>query len=193
MFFKSMQFKEGLTLVRDTEATIIPSGDIQVLPSGTRVVISQALGGTVTIRTDSGLFRLSSQDWDALGIETQAQLDQIAKEDEPALGDVPFSEELVWEAMKGCFDPEIPVNIVDLGLIYDLKINDSDTDGRHAVNVKMTLTAQGCGMGPVIAEDAKKNIEALGAVSTAQVDIVWDPPWTPHMISDAGRQKLGLE
>ena len=193
VFFKSMQFKEELTLVRDTEATIIPAGDIQVLPSGTRVVISQALGGTVTIRTDSGLFRLSSQDWDALGIETQAQLDQIAKEDEPALGDVPFSEELVWEAMKGCFDPEIPVNIVDLGLIYDLKINDSDTDGRHAVNVKMTLTAQGCGMGPVIAEDAKINIEALGAVSTAQVDIVWDPPWTPHMISDAGRQKLGLE
>ena len=188
-----MQFKEKLTLVRDTEATVIPAGDTQVIPSGTHAVISQALGGTVTIRTDSGLFRLSSQDWDALGAETQAQLDQIAKKDEPALGDVPFSEELVWEAMKGCFDPEIPVNIVDLGLIYDLKINDSDTDGRHAVNVKMTLTAQGCGMGPVIAEDAKKNIEALGAVSTAQVDIVWDPPWTPHMISDAGRQKLGLE
>jgi probable FeS assembly SUF system protein SufT len=193
VLFGGMQFKEELTLVRDTEATVIPAGDTQVIPSGTNAVISQALGGTVTIRTDSGLYRLSSQDWDALGLETQAQLDQIAKEDEPALGDVPFSEELVWEAMKGCFDPEIPVNIVDLGLIYDLKINDSDTDGRHAVNVKMTLTAQGCGMGPVIAEDAKKNIEALGAVSTAQVDIVWDPPWTPHMISDAGRQKLGLE
>jgi probable FeS assembly SUF system protein SufT len=188
-----MQFNEELTLVRDTEATVIPAGDTQVIPSGTHAVISQALGGTVTIRTDSGLFRLSSQDWDALGVETQAQLDRIAKDDEPALGDVPFSEELVWEAMKGCFDPEIPVNIVDLGLIYDLKINDSDTDGRHVVNVQMTLTAQGCGMGPVIAEDAKKNIEALGAVSRAQVDIVWDPPWTPHMISDAGRQKLGLE
>ena len=193
MFLNCMQINEELTLVRDTEATIIPAGDKQILPSGTRAVISQALGGTVTIRTDSGLFRLSSQDWDALGAETESQLDQVAKRDEPALGDVPFSEELVWEAMKGCFDPEIPVNIVDLGLIYDLKINDSDTDGRHAVNVKMTLTAQGCGMGPVIAEDAKKNIEALGAVSAAQVDIVWDPPWTPHMISDAGRQKLGLE
>ena len=154
--FNCMQFNEELTLVRDTEATVIPAGDTQVIPSGTHAVISQALGGTVTIRTDSGLFRLSSRDWDALGLETQAQLDQIAKEGEPALGDVPFSEELVWEAMKGCFDPEIPVNIVDLGLIYDLKINDSDTDGRHAVNVKMTLTAQGCGMGPVIAEDAKK-------------------------------------
>ena len=193
MLLSRVQFNEELTLVRDTEATVIPAGDTQVIPSGTHAVISQALGGTVTIRTDSGLFRLSSQDWDALGVETQAQLDQIAKDDEPALGDVPFSEELVWEAMKGCFDPEIPVNIVDLGLIYDLQINDSDTDGRHAINVKMTLTAQGCGMGPVIAEDAKKNIEALGAVSTAQVDIVWDPPWTPHMISDAGRQKLGLE
>ena len=188
-----MQFKEELTLVRDTEATIIPAGDIQVLPSGTRAVSSQAIGGTVTIRTDSGLFRVSSHDGDALGAETESQLDQVAKEAESAPGDVPFSEVLVWEAMKGCFDPEIPVNIVDLGLIYDLKINDLDTDGRHAVNVKMTLTAQGCGMGPVIAEDAKKNIEALGAVSTAQVDIVWDPPWTPHMISDAGRQKLGLE
>jgi probable FeS assembly SUF system protein SufT len=193
VFFIGMQLNEDLTLVRDTEATIIPAGDIQVIPSGTRAVISQALGGTVTIRTDSGLFRLSSQDWDALGAETQAQLDQAAKEAESAPVDVPFSEELVWEAMKGCFDPEIPVNIVDLGLIYDLQINDADTDGRHSVNVKMTLTAQGCGMGPVIAEDAKKNIEALGAISMAQVDIVWDPPWTPHMISNAGRQKLGLE
>ena len=193
VFINCMQINEELTLVRDTEATIIPAGDKQILPSGTRAVISQALGGTVTIRTDSGLFRLSSQDWDALGAEAQAQLDQAVKEAESVSGNVPFGEKLVWEAMKGCFDPEIPVNIVDLGLIYDLQINDPDTDGRHAINVKMTLTAQGCGMGPVIAEDAKKNIEALGAVSTAQVDIVWDPPWTPHMISDAGRQKLGLE
>ena len=193
MFLNCMQINEELTLIRDTEATIIPAGDKQTLPSGTRAVISQALGGTVTIRTDSGLFRLSSQDWDALGAEAQAQLDQAVKEAESVSGNVPFGEKLVWEAMKGCFDPEIPVNIVDLGLIYDLQINDPDTDGRHAINVKMTLTAQGCGMGPVIAEDAKKNIEALGAVSTAQVDIVWDPPWTPHMISDAGRQKRGLE
>ena len=193
VFIICMQINEELTLVRDTEATIIPAGDKQILPSGTRAVISQALGGTVTIRTDSGLFRLSSQDWDALGAEAQAQLDQAVKEAESVSGNVPFGEKLVWEAMKGCFDPEIPVNIVDLGLIYDLQINDPDTDGRHAINVKMTLTAQGCGMGPVIAEDAKKSIEALGAVSSAQVDIVWDPPWTPHMISDAGRQKLGME
>jgi len=188
-----MQFNEELTLVRETEATIIPAGETQLIPAGTRAVISQALGGTVTIRTDSGLFRLAAKDWDALGAGAQAQLDEAAKVAESAPDDVPFSEDLVWEAMRGCFDPEIPVNIVDLGLIYDLQINELDAEGRHAVNVKMTLTAQGCGMGPVIAEDAKKNIEALGGVSQAQVDIVWDPPWTPHMISEAGRQKLGLE
>lgn len=191
-----MEFNDAFTLVRDTEATIIPAGETQVLHAGTRAVISQALGGTVTIRTDSGLFRLSSRDWDALGAAAHAELDAAAKaakaaESEPA--DAPFSEELVWDAMKGCFDPEIPVNIVDLGLIYDLQISEPNADGRHVVHVKMTLTAQGCGMGPVIAEDAKKNIEALSAVSKAQVDIVWDPPWTPHMISDAGRQKLGLD
>lgn len=188
-----MDVNEELVLIRDTEATIIPAGELKTLAAGTRAVISQALGGTVTIRTDSGLYRLSSQDWDALGAAAQAQLDAVAKAAESEAGDAPFSEDLVWEAMKGCFDPEIPVNIVDLGLIYDLQIDQPDAEGRHAVNVKMTLTAQGCGMGPVIAEDAKTNIEALNGVSHAQVDIVWDPPWTPHMISDAGRQKLGLE
>lgn len=188
-----MQLNEELILSRDTEATIIPAGETQVLPAGTRAVISQALGGTVTIRTDSGLFRLSSHDWDALGEAAQAQLNEAAKVAEADPGDAPFSEDLVWEAMRGCFDPEIPVNIVDLGLIYDLQIGDPDVNSQYVVNVKMTLTAQGCGMGPVIAEDAKKNVEALSAVSKAQVDIVWDPPWTPHMISDAGRQKLGLE
>jgi probable FeS assembly SUF system protein SufT len=196
VFSARMQFNEELTLVRDTEATIIPAGDRQVLPAGTRAVISQALGGTVTIRTDSGLFRLSGQDWDALGASAQAQLDEAAKAAKTAGSepeDAPFSEDLVWEAMRGCFDPEIPVNIVDLGLIYDLQIGQPEADGRHTVEVKMTLTAQGCGMGPVIAEDAKKNIEALKGVSKAQVDIVWDPPWTPHMISEAGRQKLGLD
>ena len=95
--------------------------------------------------------------------------------------------------MKQCFDPEIPVNIVDLGLIYDLSIADADAEGRHAIAVKMTLTAQGCGMGPVIADDARQRIEALPAVSNASVEIVWEPQWTPHMISEAGRAKLGLE
>jgi probable FeS assembly SUF system protein SufT len=188
-----MKSQEELTLVRDTEATIIPAGDVQTLPSGTRATISQALGGTVTIRTDAGLFRLSGKDWDALGAEAQAELDAAARQADAAAAEAPFSEAQAWEAMKGCFDPEIPVNIVDLGLIYDLQIGEPDSRGQHVVQVKMTLTAQGCGMGPVIAEDAKKNIENLSGVASAQVDIVWDPPWTPHMISAAGREKLGLD
>lgn len=193
VFPSEMSLQAEFTLIRDTEATIIPAGDVQILPSGTRATISQALGGTVTIRTDAGLFRLSGKDWDALGAEAQAQLDAAARDAEIAAEAAPFSEAQVWEAMRGCFDPEIPVNIVDLGLIYDLQIDEPDSMGHHAVKVKMTLTAQGCGMGPVIAEDAKKNIEKLAGVSNAQVDIVWDPPWTPHMISKAGREKLGLD
>ncbi len=188
-----MNLSETLTLVRDTKATIIPAGDEHVLPAGTHATISQALGGTVTIRTNSGLFRLSSKDWDSLGEAAKLELEQAAREADPEQSDEPFHEDQAWEAMRSCFDPEIPVNIVDLGLIYDLRISEPDGEGKHAVNVKMTLTAQGCGMGPVIANDAKEKIEGLKHISSAQVDIVWDPPWTPHMISDAGRQKLGLE
>jgi len=188
-----MNFNEELILVRDTTATVIPAGEEQMLPAGTRAVISQALGGTVTIRTDSGLFRLASKDWDALGKAAQAELDVAAKAAEVAQGSEPFSDDQVWEAMKGCFDPEIPVNIVDLGLIYDMQVASADAAGQHVISVKMTLTARGCGMGPVIADDAKTRIEALKDVSSAQVDIVWDPPWTPHMISTEGRLKLGIE
>lgn len=188
-----MQNDEEFILLRDTEATIIPAGETQLLLEGTRVVISQALGGTVTIRTDSGLFRLSSKNWDALGSAAQEELYSAAQVASLQTPNASFSEALIWEAMRGCFDPEIPVNIVDLGLIYDLQIAEPDAEGKHMVSIKMTLTAQGCGMGPVIAEDAKKNIELLNSVSNAQVEIVWDPPWTPHMISETGRKQLGLD
>ena len=97
----------------------------------------------------------------------------------------------MWAALKTCFDPEIPVNIVDLGLVYDLSIE--PTAGGHTVEVRMTLTAPGCGMGPVIAEDARQKIAALPTVESAKVHIVWDPVWTPQMISDEGRKVLGLE
>ena len=103
----------------------------------------------------------------------------------------PLNEDQIWEALRGCYDPEIPVNIVDLGLIYDLRIDDSGSTKQ--VFIQMTLTAQGCGMGPVIAEDAKTRIEKLSDVDSAKVDIVWDPPWNPRMISEEGKKVLGLE
>lgn len=189
-----MSIDSEIELRRDTNATIIPAGDAHVLKAGTKVAISQALGGSVTVRTDSGLFRIAGKDIDALGDPDDLGVSDASEVSQSPPSDTPFSEDQVWEAMKGCFDPEIPVNVVDLGLIYDLQTHPANPeDGSHQVRVKMTLTAQGCGMGPVIAEDVKKSIESLPSISAAEVDIVWDPPWTPHMISEEGRKKLGIE
>lgn len=173
------------TLLRDTPATVIPAGDKVTLPSGLNVFITQTLGGNVTVRTEQGLFRIARENADAIG-GFKAAVDAHAA----PTGE--FSEQLVWDTLKTCFDPEIPVNIVDLGLVYDMAVEKSAADG-HTVQVKMTLTAPGCGMGPVIAEDARTKIAALPTVEKAEVHIVWDPQWTPQMISDVGRKMLGLE
>lgn len=173
-------------LTRDCSATAIPAGHATTLPEGSAVTITQTLGGNVTVRTAQGLFRIANLDIDALGEVDLGESDSSAGEEEA------FSEDAVWNALRQCFDPEIPINIVDLGLIYDLRIESSE-DGDHVVKVKMTLTAQGCGMGPVIAQDAKTRIEMLDGVEAAEVEIVWEPVWNPQMISPQGRQVLGLE
>lgn len=178
-----------ITLERDCPATRIPSGEPINLLAGESYTISQALGGSVTLRDPSGLYRVGLEDVEALGAEL---VPKIMEQATPQDAEGPFSEELVWDALRQCFDPEIPVNIVDLGLIYDLQINGLSND-KYEVSVKMTLTATGCGMGPTIAADAQSKIEALPAVESAVVDIVWDPQWTPHMISDQGRNILGLD
>ncbi|MDE3083836.1 MAG: DUF59 domain-containing protein [Verrucomicrobiota bacterium] len=177
-------------LNKDTPATIIPAGQAVMLPAGLEVVVTQTLGGVVTVRTDEGLFRIAPEHADALG-GYAAKQDGAATV--PAGGSAEdFSEQAVWSALKTCFDPEIPVNIVDLGLVYDLDIEKTPSGG-HSIEVKMTLTAPGCGMGPVIAEDARQKIAALPTVESAKVHIVWDPVWTPQMISEEGRKILGLE
>ena len=173
-------------LSRDVSATAIPAGDVVTLPAGADVYITQTLGGHVTVRTDRGLFRIASTDIAAIAGYTAAEAAAAA----PAAGE--FSEELVWAALKTCFDPEIPVNIVDLGLVYDLAVEPTAAGG-YNVEVKMTLTAPGCGMGPVIANDAREKIAALPQVESAKVHVVWDPVWGPQMISKEGRLKLGLE
>jgi probable FeS assembly SUF system protein SufT len=175
-------------LIRDCSATVIPAGNAVTLPKGSVVFITQTLGGHVTVRTTEGLFRIESVDTDALGPDFQSQ----TAETETAAAEGGFSEKAVWDALKTCYDPEIPVNIVDLGLVYDLRIQPDD-GGQHRVEAKMTLTAVGCGMGPVIANDAREKIEALPEVDSATVDIVWDPPWNPQMISADGRKILGIE
>lgn len=177
-----------VTLQRNCTATLIPSGDEVTLEGGASFAIAQSLGGSVTLRDSNGLYRIGEGELDALGADVMQEVLE-SKEADKNTG--PFSEDLVWDALKGCFDPEIPVNIVDLGLIYDLQV-EGDEGGRK-VFVKMTLTAQGCGMGPVIADDAKTRIANLDAVSEASVEIVWDPPWNPQMISENGKKVLGLE
>ena len=177
-----MNFDQEITLNRDTLATIIPAGEEYTIPAGTVVTISQALGGAVTVRTAEGLYRIPSKEWDALGAELKEYLNETATQPTQAKSDQPFSKDLVWDALKQCFDPEIPLNIVDLGLIYDLRISEPSASCAYQVYVQMTLTAQGCGMGPVIAEDAKKQIELIPEVESAEVSIIWEPPWNLSLI-----------
>jgi probable FeS assembly SUF system protein SufT len=177
-------------LSRDIEAIQIPSGLTKKLEKGTPVIITQALGGTYTVVVEhsAGLFRVLASDADALGkvaVETPSAKSGSAK------ADGPLNEQDVWEQLKTCYDPEIPVNIVDLGLIYSMEIKPQD-DGGNLVEVKMTLTAPGCGMGPSIASDAQRKILTVPGVTDAQVDVVWDPPWSAERISQEGKQKLGM-
>jgi len=184
------------TLSRDCEAVQIPSGTPVTLPAGTPVVITQTLGGAYTVSAPSGLFRIASKDSDALGIAkaeaapapAAAAAPTGASEEEKAK----LLEKVVWEQLKTCYDPEIPVNIVDLGLIYDLRVSKA-AEGGFKVDVKMTLTARGCGMGPAIAGDAQQKLLAIDDVEEANVELVWDPPWHPSMLSPEGKRRLGIE
>jgi len=176
------------SLSRDCEAIEIPSGRKFTLEKGTQGVITQTLGGSYTVATPHGLSRVAEKDLDALGLDSpQGQTNQKAAS--ATNGEV--SEEDVWNQLRQCFDPEIPVNIVDLGLVYDCRLI-RKPEGGTKVEVKMTLTAPGCGMGPAIAHDAQSKILSIDGVDEADVQLVWDPPWNQNMISEAGRMKLGM-
>jgi len=181
-----MQNAMSVELTRDCEAVQIPVGNTVMLPAGTSVDVAQTLGGTYTVHAMGGLFRIATKDVDALGLKPE---EVSAASNRPA---GPVDEQAVWEVLKTCYDPEIPVNIVDLGLVYDMVI-ESLPSGNSRIGVKMTLTAPGCGMGGVIARDAQEKLLMLDGVETAEVDIVWDPPWHQSMISAEGRRILGLE
>ena len=173
-------------LSRDVEAVQIPSGDKITLTSGARVFITQTLGGSYTVMTDTGLARIDGKNGDALG---EVTVDTAVTATTLANG-AP-DPEAIWDQLKKVYDPEIPVNIVDLGLVYSMDVEQTPDNG-YKVNVAMTLTAPGCGMGPAIAEDAKSKILLVPGVSLADVRITWDPPWNQQMISEEGKMKLGL-
>ena len=178
---------QEIKLTREVSAIQIPSGDAQVLPAGTAVYITQRLGGTYTVATSQGLARISAKDADALGVNPVAEVKK--REAAARLMDAPLAEQ-VWAQLKAVYDPEIPVDIVNLGLVYDCAIE--EIDGQTVVSVKMTLTAPGCGMGPVIAADAQAKIMTLEGVDDARVELVWDPAWNQEMISEEGKMILGM-
>jgi len=177
---------DQIALTRDCDAVLIPDGTPVRLHEGTSVYLTQQLGGTYTVSAPGGLYRISGKDADVLGFEPVA--DVQARE----FSGQPVTDEQVYEVLRTCYDPEIPVNIVDLGLVYDVQIAPG-SQGGSVVHVQMTLTAQGCGMGGVIAGDAQQKILALDGVEEATVVIVWEPAWHQSMITEAGRQALGME
>jgi len=183
---------EPIKLTRDCQVVAIPAGHTLMLPQGTEVMITQSLGGSYTLLVPSygGLFRLADRDGDAIGKEKRpAEVGSGVPPQGPLLTGEALERE-IWQTLKTCYDPEIPVNIVDLGLIYDMRV-DQLSDGAR-VDVKMTLTAQGCGMGTSIAADARNKLLDLPGVVEADVQVVWDPPWTPEKISPEGRALLGI-
>ncbi len=174
------------TLSRDVIATQIPSGDKHTLYAGDKVFIHQVLGGSYTVQTSTGLYRIDGKDADSLGEQVVAETVSAST----LAGGAP-DPEAVWEQLRKVYDPEIPVNIVDLGLVYNMDVEKLE-EGGYKVNVAMTLTAPGCGMGPAIAADAKDKILLVPGVSTADVRITWEPAWNQSMISEEGKMKLGL-
>lgn len=173
-----------VVLTRDCPVIRIPAGSTDTIPAGTEVHITQTLGGSYTIQAPGGLYRVAPQDADALGFK-------VEKATSTSTGG-PVNEDLVWQTLRTCFDPEIPVNIVDLGLVYDMKLSPIPSGGSR-VDVKMTLTAPGCGMGPAIAGDAQVKLLNLEGIEDATVEVVWDPPWHHSMITPEGKRILGLE
>ena len=177
--------KEIIILNRDCPALLVPSGARIMLHDGTEVTITQSLGSSYTVSVYGNLARIDGKDADALGKTPTNPLDDLP--DDASI------EDKVWMQLKSVFDPEIPVNIVDLGLVYRCQVQPDleDNTGYH-VKIEMTLTAPGCGMGPVIAHDAKQKVLSIPAIKTAEVEIVFDPPWDQSMMSDIAKIELGM-
>ena len=180
-----MYDRTPIPLRRACKARMVPSGNEVILPEGIILNVTQSLGGSFTVYVEGNLFRVAGEDADALGLEPPEQPTLPANHSE---SDV---EKLVWEQMKTCYDPEIPINVVDLGLVYECKLNDLPEGGKR-VDVKMTLTAPGCGMGEVLSRDVKEKLESVPSVKQAHVEIVFDPPWNRGMMSDEAKLQLGM-
>ncbi|HEU4991656.1 MAG TPA: putative Fe-S cluster assembly protein SufT [Luteimonas sp.] len=176
---------EPVRFERDCAAVLVPQGDVVTLPAGTVGYITQALGGSYTVFVEGNLFRIAGQDADAIGKEPSEPLEL------PAGASDEDVEKLVWRQLRTCFDPEIPINVVDLGLVYEAAVSRRD-DGERTVAVKMTLTAPGCGMGEILVDDVRSKLEMIPTIAEADVELVFDPPWNRNMMSEAARLETGM-
>ena len=183
-----MQENRPIITSRDCDAILIPVGTPITVPEGSQVLITQALGGSYTININGNLARVDAKDADALGFEASEQLDTDNKE---LTGDGKVDEELVWQQLKTCYDPEIPINIVDLGLIYECQITPLGADGNQ-VDIVMTLTAVGCGMGDFLADDVRQKVLTVPNVTHVNVNLTFEPPWSQEMMSEAARLETGM-
>ena len=171
-----------INIKRDCEGYLIPSGDLINLKKGSLVKITQSLGGDFTLYVNGNLVKISGKDADAIGEKIKKVSNNKTEK---------FDEKHIWDVLKTCYDPEIPVNIVDLGLIYNMEYRKEKTN-LYFINIKMTLTAPGCGMGPVIAQDVETKIKNLSFVEDILVEVVWDPIWNQDMMSEEAKLKLGM-
>ena len=180
---------EPTILARDVEASVVPIGTKVTLQKGETAHITQSLGGSYTVIVNGNMFRIAENDADALGLEAKPKSMPAAAPSGPLTQEQ--LEKKVWESLKTCYDPEIPVNFVDLGLIYDCHLTPIGENNFKA-DVKMTLTAPGCGMGPVLAQDVQNKLISLEPIDEANVELVWDPPWNQSMMTEAAKLQLGL-
>ena len=176
---------EPVRFERDCAAVLVPQGEEVTLPAGTVGYITQALGGSWTVFVEGNLMRVAGRDGDAIGKDPPEPLELPAGADDEAV------EQLIWSQLRTCFDPEIPINIVDLGLVYDADVVMLE-DGSRRIDVRMTLTAPGCGMGDVLISDVRSKLEMIPTVSDADVELVFDPPWNRAMMSDLARLETGM-
>jgi probable FeS assembly SUF system protein SufT len=176
---------EPVKFERDCAAVLVPQGEAVTLPAGSVGYLTQALGGSFTVFVEGNLFRISGADADAIGKEPPAplHLPEGAGDEEV--------ERLVWEQLRTCFDPEIPINVVELGLVYGCDL-EAQPDGSRKASIRMTLTAPACGMGDILVEDVRTKVERVPTVSEADVELVFDPPWNQSMMSDAARLETGM-
>ena len=188
-----MNNSEPVKLKRNVDASVIPVGSKVTLYAGEEAYITQTLGGTFTVVVNGNMFRIETKDADALGIEPQTDKPAISAAALDGPVDPAKLEKQIWDQMRSCYDPEIPVNIVDLGLIYDCKVEPvAGARDSFKVNVKMTLTAPGCGMGPMLQQDVQSKLLSLEGVDDVNVELVWEPQWNQGMLTEAARLQLGL-